>query len=426
MKKSNRNILIFLGGVLAGMILFFIFRTVNPLDTVKKVDAENLLEGVEAVEAETVEELPESFIRANTEFSLTLFKELVREDNPVFSPVPVYLSLALLANGAEDDANREILETLNVADLTDEELNGYYHKLIDILETDTEGVELNISNSIWHDKEFEANTDFLQLNKTYYNTDTFKLDFADKKAPTEMNDWISNATNEKIEKMVDEIGADTVMYLFSTIYFDGKWEMPFDLEDTYASEFLLDGENIDVQKMTGRFEIEHIITDAEEGIILPYEDEQYSFVALMPNQEMTVREYLASMNSSKGIELYNQIKKEEVDLLLPKFEISFENKLTDVLPDMGIKEIFNPEKNILSKMGKATGNLYVSEMAQKTFIEVNELGTEAASAVSSAIDMMSLPEPKPTIDFNRPFVYGIIDNDTGLPIFLGIMDNPVN
>lgn len=424
MKKTNRNILIFLAGVFIGMLLLFLYRTLDSSNTVKEVEAKNLLEEVEAQEVDTVEELPESFIMSNTEFSLELFKELAVEENPVYSPVPVYLSLALLANGAEDGATHEILDTLNLTDLTDEEFNAYYHELINILEAESEGIELNISNSIWHDEEFEANADFLQLNKTYYDTDTFKLDFSDKQAPTEMNDWVSNATNGKIEKMIDKIGADTVMYLFSTIYFNGKWEMPFELEGTYESEFSVDGEILDVDKMTGRFEVEHIITDTEEGIILPYEGDQYSFIALMPNRERTVREYLDTMDQRKVSELLNAIEKDEVDILLPKFEVSFENKLTDTLPDMGIKEIFDADTNSLSKMGKAIGNLYVSEMAQKTFIEVNELGTEAASAVSSAIDMMSIPEPKPTIDFNRPFIYSIIDNDTELPVFLGIMDNP--
>lgn len=424
MKKTNRNILIFLAGVFAGMVMLFLFRSLDNSDTVKKVDAENLLEGVEAEEVEKVEELPESFILSNTEFSLELFKELAAEENPVYSPVPVYLSLGLLANGAEEEASREILDTLNLTDLPDEEFNAYYHKLIDILESESEGVELNISNSIWHDQEFNANPDFLQLNKTYYDTDTFKLNFSAKKAPAEMNNWISNATNGKIEKMIDEIGADTVMYLFSTIYFDGKWEVPFEKEDTYESDFSVKGEILDVDKMTGRFEIEHIITDREEGIILPYKDGQYSFVALMPSRELTVREYLETIDQPKVSDLLKEIEKDEVDILLPKFEVNFENKLTDTLPGMGIKEIFNADTNSLSNMGQAIGNLYVSEMAQKTFIEVNELGTEAASAVSSAIDMTSMPEPKPMIDFNRPFVYGIIDNDTVLPIFLGIMDNP--
>lgn len=427
MRKSNRNVLIFLAGVFAAFALSFVFRTVNQSDDkppAPQVSAENLLDGVEADEVETVDELPAPFIEGNIEFSVELFKKLVAEDNAVFSPVPVYLSLALISNGADDEASQEIFETLRLTDLTAEEFNTYYHELATILETETEDVVVNLSNSIWYDHEFQAKSDFLALNKTYYNTDTFKLDFGDKKAPTEMNHWVSDATKGKIEKMVDEIGEETVMYLFSTIYFNGKWATPFEAEDTYESEFSVEGEILEIDKMTGRFEIEHIITDTEEGIILPYKDDQYSFLAIMPNREITVREYLDAMNQDKLVELYQNIEQDEIDLLLPKFEVSFENALTDTLPEMGIQKIFDSETNSLNKMGEATGNLYVSEMLQKTFIEVNELGTEAASAVSTSIDMTSMPEPKPIIDFNRPFLYSIIDNGTGLPVFLGIMDNP--
>lgn len=427
MKKSNRNILIFFAGVLAGMILLFVYRTINNSEddslTTPKVQAENLLEGVEAGEVKEEIELPDSFLASNVEFSFDLFKELVEEENPVYSPVPVYLSLGLLSNGAVDEASREILDTLNLTDLTNEEFNGYYHELMNLLEADGD-TTLTISNSIWHNQDFNGNLDFLKANKTYYNADTFKLDFSNSKASEEMNSWVSAATNGKIKEMVDEIGEETVMYLFSAIYFDAKWEMPFAKEDTYESEFLVEGEILDIEKMTGRFEIEHLITEEEEGIILPYEDGQYSFVALMPNREVTIREYLQNMNQSKLVELYSMIKKDEVDLLLPKFEVSFENQLNDTLPEMGIKQVFDAESNSLSKIGEARGNLYISKMLQKTYIEVNELGTEAASVVSSEIQEMSMPEPKPMIDFNRPFLYSIIDNETGLPVFLGIMDHP--
>lgn len=427
MKKSNRNILIFLAGVFAAFALSFIFRTVNQSDdqpTTTPVSAENLLEEVVAENVDTVDELPAPFLAGTTEFSLELFKELGAEQNAVFSPVPVYLSLALISNGAEDPANQEILDALQLTDQTAEEFNRYYHELANRIETESEGTTVNLSNSIWYDQEFQANPTFLQLNKTYYNTDTYKLDFRNQQAPIEMNNWVSNATEGKIEKMVEDIGADTVMYLFSTIYFNGKWEVPFEAEDTYASEFSVDGEILEVDKMTGRFEIEYMMTDTEEGIILPYDDGQYSFLALMPNREMNVREYLGTLNQAKLLELYQAVNKDEIDLLLPKFEVSFENTLTETLPKLGIQTMFNPEINSLSKMGEATGNLYVSEMLQKTFIEVNELGTEAASAVSTSIDMTSMPEPKPTIDFNRPFIYSVVDNNTGLPVFLGIMDNP--
>ncbi len=314
MKKSNRNVLIVLAGILAGIGLFFFFRTADNGDTnteedqelTTKVNAEDLLEGVEPEDTERIKDLPQSFFTSNAEFSLELFKELAAEENAVFSPVPVYLSLALVSNGAEDEASSEILDTLNLTDLSDEEFNSYHHELINILKAEDANADLNISNSIWYDEDFQANADFLQTNKTYYDADSYTIDFSDSKSPNEMNDWVSEATNGKIEKMVDEIGSDAVMYLFSTIYFDGKWEMPFEAQHSYESDFLVEGETRQVEKMTGRFDIESIITEEEEGIVLPYEDNEYSFLALMPAEGVDVREYLQSFDEAKLNEIYNK------------------------------------------------------------------------------------------------------------------------
>ncbi len=417
MSKKNRNILIFFAGVLTAFFLMFAYRKNEEVIT---TDTGNLLEDVEAEEVETVGELPDRFLRGNANFSIDLFKEVSEEKNAVFSPVPVYLSLGLLANGADDQAQAEILETLNLADLKPGEFNPYYHELMRRFESE----ELNLANSIWYDQDFQADADFLKTNKMYYDASSYVLDFSDSKASTVMNDWVSDATDGKIDQMVDEISAETVMYLFSIIYFDATWEVPFIAEKTYASDFLVDGETVEVDKMTARMEIEHLITEEEEGIILPYEGSQYSFVALMPAEGVPVRNYLQSLTPMKLTEIVSQIKKDEVEILLPKFKVSFENKLNAILPELGVQAIFDPQINSLSRMGQASDNLFVSEMFQKTVFEVDELGTEAASAVGSTIEMTSLPEPKPIIDFNRPFIYSILDNETGLPVFLGIIDQP--
>lgn len=390
------------------------------------LEAENLIENVQTREVEEVEELPIDFLQANANFSLDLFKKLANEENVVFSPVPVYYSLALLANGADEAAQNEILESLALDDLTLEEVNGYYHELIERLENDKKDVELNLSNSIWYDQDFKANEEFLETNKSYYGTDSYRIDFTDAKAPLAMNDWVSEVTNGKIEEMVEEMNPEAVMYLFSTIYFDADWEMPFKGSDTYESEFLVDGEELEVEKMTGRFELETVETADEEGIVLPYQDDRYSFIALLPDESTDIRDYLSTFNEAKLPELIQEVKEEEVDLLIPKFEVNFENVLNTPLQNLGIESIFDARANHLSPMGTADGNLFVSEIFQKTYLTLDEKGTEAASAVGTEISETSLPMETRIIDFNRPFLYSIIEKETGLPIFLGIMDQPVN
>lgn len=389
-----------------------------------KVGVENLLKNVQGKELDGEQDLPDSFLQSNANFSFDLFKKLASEENAVFSPVPVYASLALIANGAEDQAHNEILEALNLEDLNAEEINAYYHELMKRLESEQENIDLTLSNSIWFDDHFEEKVDFLETNKTYYEADSFKINFMDQNTPVVMNDWIDDQTNGKIEVMVDEIDMDAVMYLFSTIYFDAEWEMPFKASESYGSEFFAEAETLEVDKMTGRFNLETVLTADEEGVILPYEAEEYSFVALMPSEGTKVRDYLNDFDQEKMIELSKEIKEEEVDLLLPKFEVNFENLLNDPLKEMGIQEMFDLGSNSLSKMGESEGNLFVSKIFQKTYLVVDEEGTEAASAVGTEIATTSMPVEKRVIDFNRPFLYGIIDNETDLPIFLGIMDHP--
>ena len=387
-------------------------------------EAENLLDNIQAQEVEEVTKLPNEFLQAQANFSLDLFKELAEEENAVFSPVPVYYSLALIANGADEAAQSEILNKLALDDWTLEEVNGYYHELIQRLESDREDVGLNLSNSIWYDRDFKANEEFLETNKSYYGADSFKIDFTDAKAPLAMNDWVSEATNGKIEEMVEEMNPEAVMYLFSTIYFDADWEMPFKGSDTYESEFLVDGEELQVEKITGRFELETVETADEEGIVLPYQDDRYSFIALLPDESTDIRGYLSTFDEAKLLALISEIKEEEVDLLIPKFEVNYENVLNTPLQDLGIEGIFDARANHLSPMGTADGNLYVSEIFQKTYLSLNEKGTEAASAVGTEISETSLPMETRIIDFNRPFLYSIVEKETGLPVFIGIMDRP--
>lgn len=391
----------------------------------EKVDgAENLLEKIQAEEINQEKDLTDVFLAGNINFSFDLFKTISSEENAFFSPVPIYHSLALLANGANETAKEEILASLGLGDLPLEEVNASYRQLINNLESQKEEGQLTLSNSIWYDLDFKANEDYLKTNKTYFDTDSFKIDYSNKESPDFMNNWISDQTNGKIEKMVDTIDPSAVMYLFSTIYFKADWKMPFKASDSYESEFLVNDEKLEVEKMTGRFELESVQSADEEGVILPYKKGNYSFIALMPKEEVSVRDYLASLNPEKLLQLKNDTVKEEIEILLPKFELSYEKTLNEALKEMGIQKIFDENENSLSGMGEADGNLFVNEILQKSYFTLDEKGTEAASAVSSEIDTTSMPMPVEVIDFNRPFLYGIIDEDSDLPLFLGIMDRP--
>lgn len=384
--------------------------------------AEDLMKDVEGNDIEDLKELPKEFTKGNYKFSLDVFKELLEEENPVFSPTPIYLSLGLIQNGTDEKARDEIVKLIGESNLSQEDINLYYKFLKEDLSENKADTELNISNSIWYDKDFKANNDFLEKNKTYYDADAYKMDFRDKKSTEAINEWVEKVTKGKIDKMVDEIGEDTVMLLYSSIYFDGKWKVPFPKEKTYEMSFFTrdDGE-IEVPMMSNSLDVKNFIKDGETGIVFPYNDERFEFLALMPQEGQDIREYVKKLDIDKINDKISQMEENRVRLVLPKFEKSFESSLKDVLVKMGVEKIFDPNAKSLQNMGESLVDLYVGSIKQKTYIRVDEEGTEAASVVESTIEETSMAE---SIEFNRPFLYGVIDKESKLPIFLGVMDNP--
>lgn len=389
--------------------------------------AENLLTNVKAGEAEVIDELSPEFLKGNTQFSLDLFKEIATEENAVYSPVPVYTSLGLIANGVKGGAQNEIFESLHIEAMDITEINASYQKLMQDLTAETATNELLLSNSIWYNTSFSPNETFLEKNKTYYEADSFKLDFSDPNAKLTMNDWVDEATKGKIDKMVDEMDPNAVMYLFSTIYLNADWEMPFKNSATYEGDFVTGDKTVTIEKMNGVFDLETLVSAHGEGVVLPFAGEDYSFVAFMPTEEVDLSDYLNNVTIEQAVTLFEEMQTEKVDLHFPKFEVNFENVLNDPLQTLGVQAIFDMNTDQLAPMGTAGGNLYVNKMFQKTYLAVDEKGTEAASAVGTEISETSLLIPEGRmIDFNRPFLYGIIDNETGLPLFIGRMDQPQN
>ncbi len=430
LEESNKKLIVIAITIVVAILLVFILRYMFPVvqeiensddPKLDGVFAENLMEDFEEENSQLAGDLPESFIEGKLEFSLDLFERLLEDENPVYSPIPVYLALGLLANGADKEAREEIFLAINEDDTKGEELNRYYRDLIGEISEVEGDTSFNISNSIWYDRDFKAKDDFLQKNKNYYGAGAYKIDFENKEAPKLINQWVRDATNSKINKMLDQIDEKTVMYLFSTIYFDAKWETPFPKDKSFRGDFFLENDSLEVEKMSNTFEVKSIINEEESLIVLPYKDSRYSFMALMPREGIDIRDYVKGLDMEEIGKRINSIEKERLNIILPKFEVSFENRLDNDLKDMGIERIFDPQVNSLEKMGESSGNIYLSKMIQKTYIKVDEEGTEAASVVEAQIDVTSL---SPTIDFNRPFVYSILDKDTGLAVFLGIMDNP--
>jgi serpin B len=169
----------------------------------------------------------------------------------------------------------------------------------------------------------------------------------------------------------------------------------------------------------------YLSLNGSRGVMLPYDDGNLAYVAILPPEGTTVEEYISSLDEEMIAGLMNSAKQTKVQLSLPKYTATFDAGLNEVLSDMGLSKAFNSEDADFSKMGNADGNIYIGRVLHKTCIKVNELGTEAAAATGIEMRATSMPsDDYETLTFDRPFVYAIVDLNTGIPLFLGAMDNP--
>ncbi|WP_160677959.1 serpin family protein [Clostridium sp. C8-1-8] len=396
---------------------FFIFK--GPFNNTVK--AEDLLQGIKADKVETKGTFSKEFLDSVSSFSFSMFKQLSKEKNALYSPTSLYLSLGTVLNGTDCDTKEQLLKALSKYGLTENDINVYCKGLISDLSKDKK--VLNISNSIWYDDKLAINKDFLKATKTYYNTSAYKLDLQKPNTIETMNKWVTNSTNNKIDKIVNSIDPSAAMLIFSSIYFDNQWKYAFPKENTHKGNFITDNNStIETDFMSQKSVVRNLSNSVEQLIALPYKDEIFTFVAMMPKDNTDIRTYIANLNDDVISSKINTLKSSEVIINLPKFKIEFCKELNNELSSLGMKDIFDASKSNLSKMSQNKDGLFVKSITQNSYLSLDENGTKAASVTKTEITksaMISNP-----ITFNRPFVYAVIDNRTKLPVFMGVMDDP--
>lgn len=265
---------------------------------------------------------------------------------------------------------------------------------------------------------------FLQKNADYYDAAIYKAPFDDATL-NDINAWVKTNTGDMIDKILEEIRDDAVMYLINAIVFDAEWKVIYNESNVYEDTFNLgDGEKLTVDLM--RSEESLYLDDGKAtGFIKPYYDDKYSFVALMPNEGISLDSYIESLT---GEALLNSIANAEpatVNASMPKFSYDFEVKLNEILEDLGMPIAFDPKVADFSEMGKSSrGNIFIGDVLHKTFISLDEKGTRAGAVTKVEMRDESAAADLKIIKLDRPFVYGIIDNSTNLPVFIGTLLNP--
>ncbi len=358
-------------------------------------------------------------------FAFNLFREVANSTagkNAFISPLSVTMALGMLYNGTSPDAGAEMAAALGMTGFTETEINEYYQKMRQALLSVDPLTAISIANSIWSRTGFNAKQDFINTNKTYYDAEVRSLDFGLKSSVDAINNWCADKTRDKIKTILDEIPGNAVMYLINAVYFKSKWVMEFDKKYTKEEDFTLaGGAKKRVPMMNQTATLPYYANSTVECLELPYGNGAFSMLVMLPPADKDLYDFVEWLDADAYGDILAGLHEREVRVKLPRFKQECKFSLVEPVADLGMNMIFGN--------GSLTGiaddpRLAVSDIKHKTFVEVNEEGTEAAAVTAVEIVYTSYPGSILTFYADRPFIYLIREKSTGAILFIGRMDDP--
>ena len=361
-------------------------------------------------------------------FGLELFQEVMQgakdDENVMISPLSVALALGMTYNGSASTTREAMEATLKLQGLTEDEINDGYKSIIDqLLDLDPK-VVMEIANSIWYKEGFEVEDEFIKTNKDHFYAEIRSLDFSSPDAVNIINQWVSDNTNGLIEEIIDAIPPAAVMYLINAIYFKGTWTYEFDPDETNLEPFSPEaGGSSETPAMHQETKLNYYQNSLFELVELPYGDKKFSMLVFLPSADNTCSDILAEMDNDNWNNWTNNFSETKIYLQLPKFKFETFKLLNDPLSSMGMEIAFSDAADF-TRINPA-GNLFISRVLHKTFIDVNEEGTEAAAVTAVEISLTSAGGSGLThFIADKPFLFVIRENSTGSILFMGRMSQP--
>lgn len=370
-------------------------------------------------------------IEADGSFSYDIFRRTVswetEKENMMISPLSISMALAMTLDGAQGSTYDEMQQALYLSGMEKEEINEAFRSLTELLVTVDPQVTIKIANSIWYKNGLPVEEAFLDAMRDFFDARVEGLDFDDPASVDIINNWVNENTDGLIEEIIEEIEPQMVMFLINALYFKGDWLRPFDVEDTRMADFHLENSEtseVDMMHQEGRFA--HYFSDEVKMAEVPYGDSLFTMSLLMPaNPEMPISQFVDEKLTAANLTFWRSnltVDSRDITLELPKFEFEYEIKYNDILKAMGMSTAFNKvEANFMGIADVSPQNLYIDEVKHKTFIRVDEKGTEAAAVTSVGIGLESLP---PQMIADRPFVFIIYERESGTNLFMGVVRNP--
>ena len=378
-------------------------------------------------------EVSKDVVKANNDLGMKMFSKLAAAEkgkNMMISPLSISIAMAMSTNGATDENLDEMKEVLGFGEMELGNVNEQFKHLIASLVAADKDLALEIANSVWMREDFslDVKAAFTEVLKDFYDAEVFAESFTAEN----INAWVSEKTHGKIEEIVKEISANTVMYLINAIYFKAAWSTAFNEENTREGVFTLsDGTETKADFMSFSeaeeapeffsFSSDWGDSDGYAVVRIPYGRGVFAFYGIVPNYDnnTNVDDFIAKI-AEKGFDHYiSELTEKEFPLELPKFKFEYEKSLVEIFKELGMEKAF--VEGGFHNIAEAPHDPFISDILHKTFIEVNEAGTEAAAVTAVEYGEKAMPGG---FYANRPFVFVIRDDRTGSILFIGKVENP--
>lgn len=383
---------------------------------------------------------------ATAEFGFRLLRAL--GDNPgqntIISPFGISAALAMAYNGASGTTKDEMAKALALGSLRDDDIDQANRYLIHAL-TNADPkvereiasklwpkVELEIANALWVQKDFPINPEFTRVCETFFDARAASLDFAGNPsgAAAEINSWVDKSTHDRIPEIVSNIDPQTRLILTDAVYFKAAWGSPFEKEETRPRDFhLFNGSSKQVPMMNKKSELFSYLENTDfQAIHLPYGRGHYEMYLFLPRKVSGLPDFLRSLNAKRWKQWTKEFQARPGNIALPKFETRFSGDLNDALEKIGMKSAFDPLHADFSgiPLNREKG-LYIKKVEHKTWVKVDEAGTEAAAATAVIAEFTSAftsPKGPFVMVVDHPFFFAISEAQSGAILFAGVVTDP--
>ena len=372
---------------------------------------------------------PPTLADADNGFAFDLLKQIEKVQpvqNIFVSPYSVSVALQMLENGAAGQTRGEMQDVLKTKNFPPDKLNAACRKLNDSL-LSLPDVTLDLANSIWYEKGLPLKKSFVSANKKFFQAQLAPVYFQSPESADIINQWAEKKTRGRITGIVSfPFPRATRVVLANAIYFKGKWADTFDTNETRLRDFYLPSGTLKQTLMMSQHKkFAYQEGDGFQAVKLPYAGGRLEMILFLPAANSSPEKLLAGFPTNWKNEILPRFSPREGTVVFPKFKLDYDVTLNGPLEALGMRQAFNPEAADFSAM--ADEPLFVSLITQKSFVDVNEQGTEAAAVTTITIGALAIIENVPPpfeMIVDRPFLFVIEDNSTGAILFTGIVNDP--